>query len=123
MLAAKKLSEIGEQKRLLLAESEINRRLLAVHWRCATEPVRQLKAGYDQVASLRPYWVYLAPVAGFLLVRRRPRTSMASKFAFAWRMGKRLAKLWRFWESLPSREKRGTVPRSPTGTTENRSPC
>jgi hypothetical protein len=109
MLAAKKLSELGEQKRLLLTESEINRRLMAVHWRRATEPVRQLRAGYDWLAGLRPYYVYLAPVAGFLLVRRRPRASMASRILFAWRMGKRLMRVWRFWESLPSNERRGRI--------------
>ena len=103
MLAAKRLTELREQKRLLLAESAINRRILAVHWACALQPARQLKAGYDGLASLRPYWPYLAPVAGFLLVRHRPKATVASRFLFVWRLGKRLLTLWRLWESLPTK--------------------
>jgi hypothetical protein len=104
MLAAEKLTELREQKKLLLAESAINRRILAVHWACATGPVRQLKAGYDWLASLRPYWAYVVPVGAVLLVRRRPKAGVVSRFLFVWRVGKRLLNLWRFWESLP-REK------------------
>ena len=104
MLAAKRLTELREQKRLLLAESAINRRILAVHWERVTEPVRQLKASYAALANLRPYWPYLAPVAGFLLVRRRPKATPTSRFLSAWRLGKRLLALWRLWESLPTKK-------------------
>lgn len=101
MFPSEKLIELAAQKKLLLLESELNRRTLALYWEHAGEPVRQWQAMVRKYSGLRHYLVYIAPLLGFFLIRRRPVVrNFQSKLAGLWRLGLRLLSFWRFWGNL-----------------------
>lgn len=101
MFASEKLAELAAQKRVLLVESELNRQILAVHWARAGEPFRQGRAALSTFSGLRRYWIYLAPLAGFFLVRgRSSRGGRLARWLAIWRIGRQAWRFWGIWKSF-----------------------
>jgi hypothetical protein len=67
MVPSKELARLALQKRMLLAESEAQRLVLASELHRLITPLRWVDRLQTQV---RPLWMVGAPVAGFWLTRR-----------------------------------------------------
>ena len=101
MFASEKLAELAAQKRVLLVESELNRQILAVHWAHASEPFRQGRAALTTLSGMRHYWIYLAPLAGFFLVRgRSAKGGRLSRWLAIWRIGRQFWRYWGIWKGF-----------------------
>jgi hypothetical protein len=87
------------RKQILLMESELNRRALGLDWgeikSSARSSVSHLGSGL--AGSIRPWAWGLAPILGFLLIRRwRSSKGFIVKGMFLWQTARRLLKIWRF---------------------------
>jgi hypothetical protein len=101
MLASEKIAELQARKQLLVAESDLHRQMLAVHWASLGTPVRQAQAGWRTLMEYRSYLLWVAPLFGFMLARgNRADDGWFPRTRFLWRWGGRLLQAWRFWQSL-----------------------
>jgi hypothetical protein len=100
MLGGKELAQLDLQKQALLLESGLNRVALLAQ----IQSLRSATAWVSEAASLSrelmPLLVVLAPIAGFLLTRRRQRPS--SWLSRAITLAKWIGPLCRVWKSFAS---------------------
>jgi hypothetical protein len=87
------------RKQVLLMESELNRRNLELDWSelkgSARSSVSNLGSGL--AGSIRPWAMGLAPILGFLLIRRwRSSKGLFVKAMLLWQTAKRVLKIWQF---------------------------
>jgi len=80
-------------------ESELNRRTLRLDWGglkgSARSSVTHLGAGLT--GSIRPWAMGLAPILGFMLIRRwRFSKGLLVKGLLVWQTAKRVLKIWQF---------------------------
>lgn len=99
MFISPEIEHLQLRKQVLLMESELNRRTLALDLAEIKSTARSsvLHLGSGLAGSIRPWTLVLAPVLGFLLIRRwRSSKGFFSKGLFLWQTVKRALKVWRF---------------------------
>ena len=102
MAQLSELERFAQRRRLLLAESECYRQLIAGQLDNLRPAATWVERGYSLVRSLRSSWPLLAAAAGFFIARKRPpsRTRgllfrVLAKGWSVWRLAKTLALLRR----------------------------
>ncbi len=100
MLGRKELASLDQQKQALLLESGLNR----VALQAQIQSLRSATAWVSEAASLSreltPLLFVLAPIAGFLLTRRRQRPG--SWLSRVITLAKWMGPLYRVWKSFAS---------------------
>ena len=70
MAATAQMKELQEWKELLLAQSELRRRMLQLQYEELESRTEWVDKGFSFLQSARPFLVIAAPLAGFLVARR-----------------------------------------------------
>ena len=90
------LKRLQAHKALLLAISGANRRALMHEAEALRAKLVWVEVGADVVSKARPYLSFIAPVAGFLMVRGwRGQIGIVSKLSTAWTVGRQAMRLWK----------------------------
>jgi hypothetical protein len=104
MFARRELVALEERRRRLLIESEVNRRMLVAHARDLQGAIKWIDNGASLWRNFRRYALILAPVAAYLLVRRKGKTSGLLEKAAGWaRLFQRFARIWESFQTRPGR--------------------
>lgn len=99
MFISSEIDHLQLRKQVLLMESELNRRSLALDW---TELKGSARSSVSHLGSsltdtIRPWAYRLAPILGFLLIRRWGSSKgFIVKGMLLWQSAKRLLKIWQF---------------------------
>jgi hypothetical protein len=108
MFGRRELKALEERRRRLLIESEVNRRMLVAQTRGMREAIEWIDASAGIWRRLRRYGLFLAPLAGYLLVRRKAKPSeMLDKSLRFARLLQKLAGIWDAFQTRPGRGGRG----------------
>jgi hypothetical protein len=93
------MKELGERKRLLLVESEINRQILRLESQQVRMRVNDLRGTWLQSA-----WAWSAPLAGFFVARKFIKSD--GFFARSSALLALLTQLWGLWQRRRAKETR-----------------
>ena len=90
MFAGEELSRLEQQKRLLIAQADLQRHLLRVEFSSWGERLHWLRAGQSALGSFRPYWVLAAGLAGLgaSVVKWRTVLRWAPRLFAMWRLAR-----------------------------------
>jgi hypothetical protein len=95
-----RVKELAARKRLLVAESEVNRRLLAVELARLQPAVAQAEKAASIGRAVSPILLTVAAVAGgFLLTKGNSLKGLGAKALVGWQLFKRLKPLWDRWRA------------------------
>ena len=89
------LKALQAHKRELLAESELNRQLLRLECAKVAFEAGRFQRGYGWVKSA---WTWAAPLAGFLLTRKRSKVAGAFAKGSFWLTALRAG--WKVWTAM-----------------------
>ena len=89
MGAISEMNELEERKTLLLAQSELRRRMLQVQYEALESRVEWVDKGFRAFQSARPFLVFGAPLFGYLVARK---WSLLRKLSTTGLVGWRLAR-------------------------------
>lgn len=89
MVSKKQLARLQAQKELLVAQCDLQRSIVNMEWARLRAGFEWLDRGADFVHRARPWLPFLAPVAGFLAVRRWKQVLRLAGRTVGWKM------LWR----------------------------
>ncbi len=98
MLSKEELERLHQQKQALLLESTVNRLALEAEWKNLQAGVTRLSQAVRSPRWLVPVMVLAPALAGFLLVRGRPRPG--SLFRRAVSLVKWVIPLYKLWRSF-----------------------
>ncbi len=100
MFETARVKELAARKRLLVAESEVNRRLLAVELSRLQPAVEQAEQAFSYGRVVSPLVLTVAAVAGgFLLTKGKSLKGLTAKALVGWQLFKRLKPLWDRWRA------------------------
>jgi hypothetical protein len=95
--------KLRDEKQRLLVESELNRRAIIAELEQLANPRTWVQTGKQSLLKARSLFLLLAPLAGFLLARRRPAApsvpGILSKGLIAWQILRKIYSVWQFLQS------------------------
>lgn len=71
MVGEREIARLARRKETLVRKNEAARARLADDFSAAESVGEWLDSGIDRVHRVRPFLIFLAPLAGYILVRRR----------------------------------------------------